>query len=272
MNLLAAILGTTPAYFRSPTPELMPEPLVPSVRTMSTSPYLVAIPSMAPSSIPVYDLYSTLPPHPYSNKRLDVNKISQFTKTYDKENKYTGDPYDLIDDKMRIFLNLCYYMDIQLGQFYALFSRILTKQAETFYTYYVGTQCDIYQAYMNVQIYFDTEVNYSHYYTDWTTMSFTKVCTENSDKDLHTVLQLMLDKMRLCQRALGSQYIGEDTLKMAVIRACRDVPSLEIALFRPAKICVELFVNLRSSIETFLSHVALVYLHDNVNSIHYLDR
>lgn len=139
VNLLAAILGTTPAYFRSPTPEPTSEPLAPSVPTMLASLYSVAIPYMAPSSAPVYNPYSTLPPYPYPNKRLDTNKISQFTKTYDKENKYTGDPYDLINDKMGIFLNLCYYMDIQPGQFYALFSRIIIKRAETFYTHYVGT-------------------------------------------------------------------------------------------------------------------------------------
>lgn len=78
--------------------------------------------------------------------------------------------------------------------------------------------------------------------------------------------------MQLCQRALGSQYMGEDTLRMAVIRACQGVPSLEIALFRPAKTCEELFANLCSSIKTSLSHVASVYLQDDVNNTHYLDR
>lgn len=112
MTLLVAISGTTPAHFRSITPEPISKPLASLIPTKSTLLYLVAISYRASFSAPVYNSYSTLSPHPYSNERLDSNKISQFTKTYDKENKYIGDPYDFINDKMKIFLNLCYHIDI----------------------------------------------------------------------------------------------------------------------------------------------------------------
>ncbi|KAM4067912.1 hypothetical protein HRG_009755 [Hirsutella rhossiliensis] len=38
-----------------------------------------------------------------SNERLDPAVSAQFLKTFDKDQKYTGEPYDLLDDKMKIF-------------------------------------------------------------------------------------------------------------------------------------------------------------------------
>lgn len=66
------------------------------------------------------------------------------------------------------------------------------------------------------------------------------------------VLQIMIDKLQLCQRALGPQYLDEEKLRTAVIKACRGVPELKWALFNLSKRCEELFSDLRSSIETFL--------------------
>ena len=102
-------------------------------------------------------------------------------------------------------------------------------------------------------------------------MSFTKVCTENSDKDLHTALQLIFNKMQLCQHILASSYMGENTLRTVVIWEYQGIPSLEIALFRLAKTCEELFVNLCSLIQISLSCATSVYLQDNVISTYYQD-
>jgi hypothetical protein len=57
--------------------------------------------------------------------------------------------------------------------------------------------------YTKLKNHFNTDVNHSHYYADWTTTSFVKVRRENPDKTLHEVLNIMLDKLQLCQRALS---------------------------------------------------------------------
>jgi hypothetical protein len=76
---------------------------------------------------------------------------------------------------------------------------------------------------------------------------------EHADKILHQAFEHLLDKLELCQRALGPEYTEEDNLRTAVIRACRSSPELEIALFKPARLCEELFADLRSSIEIVLN-------------------
>ncbi|XP_044724429.1 uncharacterized protein HRG_02325 [Hirsutella rhossiliensis] len=47
--------------------------------------------------------YKALPPRSVPNERLDPAVSAQFLKTFDKDQKYTGEPYDLLDDKMKIF-------------------------------------------------------------------------------------------------------------------------------------------------------------------------
>ncbi|KAI0993120.1 hypothetical protein K3495_g15064, partial [Podosphaera aphanis] len=244
----------------------------------SRSPYPVPTPYTPQLRSGTYDPYSSLPPVPVPNEQLDPSIMLQFTKTYDREKKYTGNAYDLLDDKLKIFFNICFHTRITPGQFYAVFPRILTGRAEQYYLHYVNREDDFYTAYTKIKNHFDTEVNHNHYFTDWTTTTFMKIRQENPEKGLQDVLQILLDKLQLCQRALGPEYAGEGNLRTTVIKACRGVPELEHALFKPARLCEELFSDLRSSIETALSRTTSLssqrFLADqeDVDDQFYLDR
>jgi hypothetical protein len=63
----------------------------------------------------------------------------------------------------------------------------------------------------------------------------------------------MLNKFRLCQRALGSQYIGERTLIDTVARACRGSPELDRAMEKPLDTFEGLCSNLRASLAHYTS-------------------
>jgi hypothetical protein len=77
--------------------------------------------------------------------------------------------------------------------------------------------------------------------------------SKHSDKTLYEALNLLLNKLQLCQRALGKKFMGEDALRTNVIRACRGVPELKQALFKSARGCEKLFSDFRSSIQVELS-------------------
>jgi hypothetical protein len=89
--------------------------------------------------------------------------------------RYTGNAYDLLNDKVRLFYNICYYNKIRPSQFAAVFPRIFTKRAEEYYFHYVSPENDFYSAYMKIKMHFNTNVNYHHYYTNWTTITYNKV-------------------------------------------------------------------------------------------------
>jgi hypothetical protein len=216
-----------------------------------------------------YDPYKTLPPRWSRNDRLGANTITQFSKLWDHSNKYTGNAYDLLDDKIKIFFSICWQVDIQEEQFHAVFPRILTGRAETFYIQVVERDDSFAKAYTAIKNHFDHDVHHQHYYTDWTTTSFSRTRAENPEKGLHEVLQILLDKLQLCQRALRKNFEGEDALRTTVINACRRVPELEMALFKPANICEGLFSDLRSAVET---HLARQHSTQLVTDQYYLDR
>jgi hypothetical protein len=219
------------------------------------------------------DPYTAVPPPPFTNGKVEPTTITTFVKIWDRDKKYSGKPYDLLDDKLKIFYSVCFHADIQPDQFHAVFPRILTGRAEDYYIHFVDQQVDTFSVvYAKMKAHFDTDVNHSHYYTDWTTTKFHKVRRENADKTLPEVLEIMLDKLQLCQRALGYQYQGEYALRTTVITACRGVKELEFALFKPPISCEELFSDLRSSIENSLANPADVNLTDTGDDQYYLDR
>ncbi|KAM4061611.1 reverse transcriptase (RNA-dependent DNA polymerase) [Hirsutella rhossiliensis] len=241
-----------------------------------------------PSSPTSLEAYTTLPPADIPNGIVDANTQQKFTKIWDKEKNYTGEPYDLLDDKLRIFMSICYNIQVKPDQFHALFPRILTGRAQTYYIDHINWTSTFRKAYDSIKQHFDTEVNHVHYYTEWTTISFNKLRADNATKSLHEVLQLLLDKLQLCQRALGNAYAGNVPLRTTLINACRGVPELEYALFKPAEGIEPLFADLRSSVETHLARgIAPRYLqggpqyhqdleepsdHMDPNDHYYLDR
>ncbi|KAF7578904.1 hypothetical protein PtrM4_031440 [Pyrenophora tritici-repentis] len=218
--------------------------------------------------------YPQLPPIEFGNEKLDPKTINVFVKMWDRDKKYTGKPYDLLDDKLKIFYSICYHADIEPGQFHAVFPRILDGRAEEYYLHFVDQRMDTFlTAYTKLKNHFDTDVNHGHYYADWTTTSFVKVRRENPEKNLHEVLDIMLDKLQLCQRALGQQYMGEYALRTTVITACRGVKELEMALYKPSLECEVLFGDLRSSIENSLAMtVSVNFTEADTDSQYYLDR
>jgi hypothetical protein len=48
------------------------------------------------------DPYKAVPLIEFSNNKLDPKTINIFSKMWDREKKYTGKPYDLLDDKLKI--------------------------------------------------------------------------------------------------------------------------------------------------------------------------
>lgn len=209
---------------------------------------------------PAFDLVETLPPE----------KIVQFQKAWRKENNYSGKPYDLLTDKVRIFSDLCRRLGIKESQYQDIFPDILEGRASTHYIYNIGPGLPWRVLYDKLNVHFNTNVNHNQYWTDWTTLSFARCKQENPDKDLHAVLEIMIDKITLAQRALGPSFAGEVQLHTAVVRACRGQPELEQALFSLKPTCEALFSDLRSAIQITADRQAFQFTQDHES--YYTDR
>jgi hypothetical protein len=61
-----------------------------------------SVPPFQPTPEPrSHNSYHDLPPVTVSNERLEPNKAALFIKMYDKNERYTGKPYDFFNDKLQ---------------------------------------------------------------------------------------------------------------------------------------------------------------------------
>ncbi|KAM4066587.1 cwf18 domain containing protein [Hirsutella rhossiliensis] len=205
---------TSPPNAPTPAPTIQDKP-APTSLTIHPTSYRFQNPDLV-------NQYMKLPPDNIPNAIVDSDIQQKFMKTWNKDRNYTGEPYDLLDDKLRLFLSNCSHIQVKPPRFY------LDKitWATTFR-----------QAYDIFKQHFDTEVNHVHYHTDWTTITFNSIRAQDASKTPHEVLQILFDKLQLCQRALGR------------------IPELQYALFKPADNVEHLLADLRASVET---HLALI--------------
>jgi hypothetical protein len=66
---------------------------------------------------PYFDPFSVLIP----NKRLNSTKAASMLKGFNKNDQYTSNAYDFLNNKNRIFFSLCYYEKMRPSQFAAIF-------------------------------------------------------------------------------------------------------------------------------------------------------
>ena len=87
--------------------------------------------------------------------------MNSFTKAWDKEDSFTGDAYDILDDKVRHFFNVCWKLNISPSQFHAVFDGALAKRAKTYFVHnmYGGRRMTFSEMYQELKDHFDTEVN-----------------------------------------------------------------------------------------------------------------
>jgi hypothetical protein len=98
-----------------------------------------SVPPFQPTPEPrSHNPYHNLPPVPVSNERLKPNKAALFMKIYDKNERYTGKLYNLLNDKLQTFFNVCHNIKIILSQFSSVFSRILANKAQKYYLHYMN--------------------------------------------------------------------------------------------------------------------------------------
>ncbi|EED23142.1 hypothetical protein TSTA_065950 [Talaromyces stipitatus ATCC 10500] len=176
----------------------------PSLIKISTTP--PPRPSTSLTSARQLDEYMRLPPTEYEQEDIDPSLAAKFSKAWDKAESYSGERYDILDDKVLAFLRVCRLIGVQLTQY----------------------------AYKAIKAYFDTDSNHQVYYQDWTSTTLKGILRNNPSKTLMEAVEILIEKLHLCQRALGNAYKGQEHLVAAVTRVCQDLPEMSDALSDPA--------------------------------------
>lgn len=145
---------------------------------------------------------STLSPEYITNEDLNPSVLIHFAKLWDKYKKQTCEPYDILDDKLRILLIICKILNTKPNQFHALLPRILKSWFQTYYLHFIDPEASFTLVTFKLKAHFDEEINHNTYYTYWTTTNFGKIRQENNEKSLQEVFQILIDKIGLASTHL----------------------------------------------------------------------
>ncbi|KAM4062035.1 cwf18 domain containing protein [Hirsutella rhossiliensis] len=210
---------TSPPNAPTPAPTIQDKP-APTSLTIHPTSYRFQNPDLVQpvtNSIPehlsgpaTFGEYMKLPPDNIPNAIVDSDIQQKFMKTWNKDRNYTGEPETITISRT--------------------LSRILDGRAQRFYLDKITWATTFRQAYDIFKQHFDTEVNHVHYHTDWTTITFNSIRAQDASKTPHEVLQILFDKLQLCQRALGREYAGDLQLRTTLMKACHLRASVETHL------------------------------------------
>jgi hypothetical protein len=200
------------------------------------------------------ETYFRIPPLEVPNEPGKVDKELKFINRWDKEMNYSGKAYDILDDIVAIFLERCHDLGIRLSQLHGIFPCILTGAAKRYYINHIPRKTTFAGIYRMLERRFDNGINKDRYYADFTTLTYETLRSdpENQGKLPGEVLQLLFDRLQLCQRGLGTTGTPRDDeqLRMTVTRAVGNMPELQKALLREADTFEQMTSDLRRSFAT----------------------
>ncbi|KAF6806221.1 hypothetical protein CMUS01_14421, partial [Colletotrichum musicola] len=146
--------------------------------------------------------------------------------------KYSGEMYDVFDLKMNLFRDNCSKVGIEEHQLAPAFSIMLRGKASIFYA---NRLCgrgirDFDTMVDNVRRYFETEEKRQSYLSEWRETTFNRIMQKHPDKSKTQVLDDLIEKLALIQRALPVSYHSDEVLRTQLLNACSGIKELSTAM------------------------------------------
>jgi hypothetical protein len=118
-------------------------------------------------------------------------------KTYNNNDKYGGELYDIIDIKLQVFYDCCNKVGLPEEQFQKAFSVMLKDYARSFYySRITGRPYDFIIMVAMVKEHFETEENQQFYLSEWRETMLPRVIASNPSKSKLECLQILFDKLQ----------------------------------------------------------------------------
>ena len=107
--------------------------------------------------------------------------LTELTKLYlDQEKKYSGELYNILNLKLRIFYNYCQKVGLEPDYYYNTYSIMLKGRASTFYyNYLAGKGYNFNYMIYKLRCYFKIEENKQQYMLEQRETTFPRIITTN---------------------------------------------------------------------------------------------
>ncbi|KXH66518.1 hypothetical protein CSAL01_09572 [Colletotrichum salicis] len=152
-------------------------------------------------------------------------QLSDLSKLVTDDMKYSGEMYDVFDVKMNLFRDNCSKVGIEKHQLAPAFSIMLRGKASIFYA---NRLCgrgirDFETMVDNVKGYFENEEKLQSYLSEWRETTFDRITQKHPDKSKTQVLDDLIEKLALIQRALPISYHSDEVLRTQLLNACSGI-------------------------------------------------
>ncbi|KAF7578000.1 hypothetical protein PtrM4_022400 [Pyrenophora tritici-repentis] len=186
-----------------------------------------------------------------SPAQANVTALTNLAKVYSEEEKFSGDKYDVLDNKIVIFKDHCEKVGITTPAQYKLaVSTMLRGKASAYYYNYIAPlNLDYDSIIKKLGEYFHTSENYQMFLSEWRTIMLKDVIANNPDKTLTQCLDIVIDKLQLLHQAMTQQNgPSELALTSQLIAACQGVEACSAVLIRPASTFEAVASELRNAV------------------------
>ncbi len=110
--------------------------------------------------------YIQIPPIKIPNEMLPTIIVAQLVKIWDRYSNYISEAYNILDDRIRYYLDTYYIVAIKQSQFHIVFLSMLSSQTKDYFVYNINQNLKFAEIYNLMKIKFDTKINKAQYYTD----------------------------------------------------------------------------------------------------------
>ncbi|EKD20762.1 hypothetical protein MBM_01444 [Drepanopeziza brunnea f. sp. 'multigermtubi' MB_m1] len=149
--------------------------------------------------------------------------LSDLLKIYvDKDKKFGGSDYDVLEDKLLIFYNHCKMVGLpQEPSAYAeALSIMLKDQANTyFYTSLYNRSLGFGEMVNLLKMKFEIEESTQKYLSEWRETTFERTAAQHPEKTKLEALDVMINKLTLLQRNLPLTYHDNKSIRDALLSA-----------------------------------------------------
>ncbi|RKF51437.1 integrase and RNaseH domain-containing protein [Golovinomyces cichoracearum] len=188
--------------------------------------------------------------HSQFPQQSSMINISNVFKLNREQNKYNG-KLDFLDQKLRVFFDMCKTFGVQQIQFASAFPAILTGPAHKYYyDHLAGRGLNFVEICNRVRKYFQTEERRYEIMKEWHNLSLITVIKNNPENSILNSFEILVSEIQTIRRGLDAEHQTDKAMKTRLQPACRDVEACSSAKMKQATSYERLCSDIRLAIST----------------------
>ncbi|RKF51436.1 hypothetical protein GcM3_222033, partial [Golovinomyces cichoracearum] len=155
-------------------------------------------------------------------RQSSMINLSKVFKSYREQNKYNG-KLDFLDQKLRVFFDMCTTFGVQQIQFASAFPAMLTGPAhEYYYDHLAGQGLNFVEICNRMKQHFETEERRYGMMKEWHKLSLITLIKNHPENSILNSFEILVSEMQKIRRGFDAEHQTDKAMKTRLQLACRD--------------------------------------------------